>query len=228
MKRQTSFLKEVRQTLLAGSSYSTVRACVASLVFALLAINCGPPPQGQFHVPETALAAAEKNVTQQANQNQAVSLPANAIARLDRMPYLRNAFKEPPTTSKGGLDDFYARTRGKVQHAAIISGGSFDVLKAFVAKGWAPIVRVQLEGRNPEILPLSDYSDQASEVHLQNPMSRTKRRISYSDFEKYWEKDSRGKCVLITPQQLTEVDVQNVLRKYLPAEAYQQISVRSR
>ena len=106
MKRQMSFLREIRQTLLAGSSHSTVRACVALLAFALLAINCGPPPQGQFHVPETALAAAEKNVTQQAKQNQAVSLPTNAIARLDRMPYLRNAFKEPPTTSKGGLDDF--------------------------------------------------------------------------------------------------------------------------
>ncbi|MDE0466287.1 MAG: hypothetical protein OYL97_04465 [Candidatus Poribacteria bacterium] len=225
MKRQLSFLKEVRQALLRGSSYSTVQACVASLVFALLAISCGPPPQGQFHVPETAIAAAEKNVTE---QDQAVSLPASAIARLDKMPYLRNAFKEPPTTSIGGLDDFYARTRGKVQHAAIISGGSFDVVKAFVAKGWAPIVRVQLEGRNPEILPLSDYSDQSSEIHLQNPMSRTKRRISYSDFEKYWEKDSRGKCVLITPQQLSEVDVQNVLGKYLPAEAYQAISVRSR
>ena len=106
MKRQVYFLRKVRQALLTGSSYSTVRTCVASLVFALLAINCGPPPQGQFHVPETALAAAEKNVTQQAKRDQAVSLPANAIARLDRMPYLRNAFKEPPTTSKGGLDDF--------------------------------------------------------------------------------------------------------------------------
>ena len=228
MKRQLSFLREVRQALLTDSSYATMQACVASLVFALLAISCGPPPQGQFHVPETALAAAEKNVTEQAKRDQAVSLPASAIARLDRMPYLRNAFKEPPTTSRGGLDDFYARTRGKVQHAAIISGGSFDVVKAFVAKGWAPIVRVQLEGRNPEILPLSDYSDQASEIHLQNPMSRTKRRISYSDFEKYWKRDSRGKCVLITPQQLSEVDVQNVLRKYLPAEAYQEVSVRSR
>ena len=228
MKRQLSFFREVRQALLTGSSYSTVRACVALLVFALLAINCGPPPQGQFHVPETALAAAEKNVTQKAKSDQAVSLPQSATVRLERMPYLRNAFKEPPTTSRGGLDDFYARTRGKVQHAAIISGGSFDVVKAFVAKGWAPIVRVQLEGRNPEILPLSDYSDQTSEIHLQNPMSRTKRRISYSDFEKHWERDSRGKCVLITPQQLSEVDVQNVLRKYLPAEAYQEISVRSR
>ena len=41
MKRHLSFLREVRQALLSGSSYSTVRACVASLAFVLLAINCG-------------------------------------------------------------------------------------------------------------------------------------------------------------------------------------------
>ena len=59
MKRHLPFLNEICQALLSGSSgsYSTVRACVASLVFVLLAINCGPPPQGQYHIPESALAA---------------------------------------------------------------------------------------------------------------------------------------------------------------------------
>lgn len=229
MKRQMSFLAEVRQTLIAGSSHSTVQACVALLVFALLAINCGPPPQGQFHVPETALAAAEKNVTQQAKQNQAVSLPANAIARLERMPYLRNAFKESPNANtRGGLDDFYAGTRGKVQHAAIISNCSLDVLKAFVAKGWVPIVRIQFSQGNSEILPLARYSDQSSEVFFQNPVSLSERRLSYEDFETTWTASSRKKCVLITPQQLSDLDVQRVLGRYLPKDAFQQISMRSR
>ena len=165
MKHQLHFLREVRQALLTGFSYSTVRACVASLVFALLAINCGPPPQGQFHVPETAIAAAEKNVTQQAKRNQAVSLPENAVVHLRERPYVRNAFRESPNAnSRGGLDDFYARTRGKVQHAAIISNCSLDVLKAFIAKGWVPIVRIQFSQGNSEILPLARYSDHSSEV----------------------------------------------------------------
>ena len=232
MKRYLSFLPTVRQALLAGSSYSTVRACVVSLVFLLLAINCGPPPQGQYYVPETAIKAAERNVPERAKQGEQVNLPESAVVRLEEQPYLRNAFKnafsEPIRASRTGLDDFYARTRGKVQHVAIISGASFDVLKAFIAKGWAPIVMIQFQGRTPEILPVSDYNDQMSEVYLQNPTNFAKRRLSYEEFETAWSKNSRNKCVLITPQVLNEVTIQNVLGRYLPAEAFQGISIRRR
>ena len=228
MKHYLSYLRGFRQELLKGSSYSTVRACVASLVFVLLAINCGPPPQGQYHVPETALAAAERN-TSQASGASVASLPESATVQLQKMPYVRNAFKEPPRVgSRGALDDFYATTRSRVQNLAIISNCSLDVLKAFVAKGWAPIVMIQFQGRTPEIVILSDYSDQLREMSLQNPMSLNKRRLSYTDFEASWRKVSRSKCVLITPQQLSDIDVQNVLGRYLPTEAFQGIGVRSR
>ena len=228
MKHQMSFLRKVRQSLRTGSLYSTVPACVASLVFVLLAINCGPPPQGPYHVPETALAAAERNVPPQSAQNQG-SLPESATIRLERLPYVRNAFKEPfRPNSRSGLDDFYATTRGSVQHAAIISNCSLDVLKAFIAKGWPPIVMVQFQGRTPEILSVLDYNDPLGKVSLQNPNNTTKRQLSYADFEASWSKSSRNKCVLITPQQLSDIDVQNVLGRYLPTAASQGISVRSR
>lgn len=228
MKHYLSYLREFRQELLKGSSYSTMRACVASLVFVLLTINCGPPPQGQYHVPETALAAAERNTRPSSGQNQG-SLPGSATVQLQKMPYVRNAFKEPPRAgSRGGLDDFYATTRGRVQNLAIISNCSLDVLKAFIAKGWSPIVMIQFQGRTPEILALSDYNDQLGEILLQNPTSLNKRRLNYADFEASWSKSSRNKCVLITPQQLSDIDVQNVLGRYLPTEAFQGINVRSR
>ena len=232
MKRYLFFLREVRQSLLTDTSYSTVRACVVLFVFVLLAINCGPPPQGQYYVPETAIKAAERNVPERAKQSEQVSLPESAVVRLEEQPYLRNAFKnafrEPIRASRTGLDDFYARTRGKVQHVTIISGASFDILKAFIAKGWAPIVMIQFQGRTPEILPVSDYNDQMKEVYLQNPTNFGKRRLSYEEFETAWSKNSRNKCVLITPQALNEVTVQNVLGKYLPTEAFQEISIRRR
>ena len=228
MKHYLSYLRVFRQSLLTGSSYSTVRACLASLVFVLLATSCGPPPQGQYHVPETALAAAEKNTSQESGGSQ-VSLPESATVQLQKLPYVRNAFKEPPNVgSRGGLDDFYATTRNSVQNLAIISNCSLDVLKAFIAKGWPPIVMIQFQGRSPEIVILSDYNDQLSEISLQNPTSLNKRRLSYTDFEASWSKSSRNKCALITPQQLSETDVQNVLGRYLATEAFQGISVRSR
>ena len=228
MKHYLAYLRGFCQELLKGSSYSTVRACVALLVFVLLSINCGPPPQGQYHVPETALAAAERNTRPSSGQSQG-SLPDSATVQLQKMPYVRNAFKEPPRVgSRGGLDDFYATTRSRVQNLAIISNCSLDILKAFIAKGWSPIVMIQFQGRTPEILTLSDYNDQLGEISLQNPTSLNKRRLSYTDFEASWSKRSRNKCVLITPQRLSDIDVQKVLGRYLPTEAFQGIGVRSR
>ena len=229
MKRHLFFLGNVRQALLSRASYSTVSACVASSVFLFMAINCGPPPQGQYHVPESALAAAEKTTRPSSMQNSDASLPKSATIQLQKMAYVRNAFKETPRTqSRSGLADFHARTRGTVQHSAIIDNCSLDVLKAFVAKGWAPIVMIQFQGRTPEILPISDYNDQLSEVHLQHPGSSARRRMSYKDFEASWQQSSRNKCVLITPQQLTEMDIQKVLGKYLPKEKFEQLRVQSR
>ncbi|MDE0425441.1 MAG: hypothetical protein OXN25_11270 [Candidatus Poribacteria bacterium] len=230
MKHCLSVLRDGHRSLLAGSSYSTVCACVVSLIFLFLAMSCGPPPQGQYHVPESAIQAAERNVPEQAKQSTGGSLPESAMVHLERLPYLRNAFKgPPPPANRSGLDDFYARTRATVQHAAVLSDGSLDILKAFIAKGWAPIVMIRLQGRNTEILPISRYNDQSSEIFLQNPVNLGERRISYADFEKSWAMDSRNKCVLITPQQLTEVDIQKVLGRYLPAEAFQEMRLlRSR
>ena len=218
MKRYLSFSGEIQQTLGRVSSYSTVYVCVALLVFALLAIHCTPSRQGQYAVPETAMQAAESQT----------GLPETATVRLPEQPYLRNLFKEPIPTSRSGLDDLFATTRGTIQHAAVVSGGSFDVLKAFVAKGWAPIVMIQFQGRTPEILPVSGYNDSLSEISLQNPTNLAKRRLTYEEFQTAWRRHSQNKCVLITPQKLTERDLQNVLGRYLAAEVFQQISIRSR
>ena len=227
MKRHPFFLREVHRTLCIGSSNSTPFISVASLIFLVLAISCGPAPKGQYHVPETAIAAAAKTMPEPSMQT-ADNLPESAAVNLRQMPYVRNLFKQPLRIDRGGLDDFYGTTRGKVQHIAIISNASLDVLKAFVAEGWAPIVVVRLQGRSPEILPLSAYDDRSSEVILQNPVNLGERRVSYRDFEMYGTASSRNKCILITPQFLTEVDVLRVLGSYLPAGAFQQVRVRSR
>ena len=121
------------------------------------------------------------------------SLPEFATVQVQKMPYIRNAFKERVrVSSRGGLADFHARTRGKVQHSAIISDCSFDVLKAFVAKGWAPIVTIQFQGRTPEILPLTHYNEKLGEVIFENPSNLNKRRLTYKDFEASWSKISRN------------------------------------
>ena len=87
---------------------------------------------------------------------------------------------------------------------------------------------IQFQGRTPEILPISDYNNQSGEVHLQNPTNLSKRRLTYKEFQTAWNRNSQNKCVLITPQKITEKELQNVLGGYLAAEAFQQVSIRSR
>lgn len=227
MKRHLFLLREVCQGLFIGFSYSTLSVCVTLFVCVVLVIGCGPAPKGQYHVPETALAAAAKTAPEQSMET-GERLPDAASVDVRELPYVRNVFKESPRISQGGLDDFYATTRGTTQHIAIVSNISFDVLKAFIVEGWVPIVMVPLQGRSPEILPLSAYNDSVREAFLQNPVDFGERRVSYKDFEVYWAASSRNKCVLITPQLLTEASVREMLGKYLPAEAFQRIRVRSR
>ena len=227
MQRHLFFLREIHRVLVASFSYSTVCVYVASIVFIVLVVSCGAPPKGQYYIPETVSAASTKAIPTQSGQTE-VSLPEAASVDLRQLPYVRNAFKEPSSVGRGGLEDFYASARGKVQHIAIISSNSIDILKAFVAKGWTPIVMVQLQGRRPEILPVSAYDDRSSEVFLQNPVNLGERRVDYENFEMYWAASSRNKCILITPQQLTEANVRQMLGRYLPAEAFSGISVRSR
>lgn len=229
MKRHLFFSEEVRQALPGSASYSTLCACIAAFVFMFLSISCGPPPQGQYYVPESAIAAAEKTTPPPSMQNSDASLPESVTLQIEKMPYIRNAFKERVrVSSRGGLADFHASTRRKVQHSAIVSNCSFDILKAFIAKGWAPIVMIQFQGRSPEILPLTHYNEKLGEIIFENPSNRNKRRLTYKDFEASWSKISQNKCVLITPQQLTDIDIQKVLGRYLPQEKFQEISVQSR
>ena len=226
MERNKFSLKNIRRTLITGFSYSTVPICIVLLVFAVLAINCGSPSKTQYYVPETAATPAAKPMPTESRYTDS-SLPKAAAVNLRELPYVRNVFKETPDISRGGLDDFYLTTRGKVQHVAIVSNCSFDVLKAFVAKGWAPIVMVQLQGRRPEILPMSRYDDRAGEVSLQHLANFGERRVSYKNFERDWT-SSRNKCVLITPQQLSEATVRKVLSRYLPIGTFEGIRVKSR
>ncbi len=195
------------------------------LIFALgfWVLSCGPPPQtGKFPpVPETPTASRTQSL-----QNQQANLPASGMVDLRKMPYLRNVFKTPPRPGNGGLDDVFATLRSQVDNMAIISNGSLEVLKAFIAKGWAPIVLLQSR-QSQELLPVVQYDDRANEVYLQHPTNLSKRRMSYKDFERAWAA-SRSKCLLITVQNLSEAKIQEVLGTYLPAAAFERLSVRSK
>lgn len=219
MKGNLSYLYNTRKAILNYSSISTILGSIVLLAFALLATNCGPPPTAEYIVPET-------NVKSLPVQTQG-KLPETANIQLHKLGYLKEVFKRPPrVTSFGGLDDFVVMSRKDAKNRTIVSDCSFDILKAFVAHGWAPVVKYEFHGRTWEILPISEYNDHMQLISLQNPNHISKRRVNYKDFEASWSKSSQNKCVLITPSQITERDVRKVLGKYLPKEAFKQITFK--
>ncbi len=217
---------KARQTLPKCLLYFYLHTGMLLLTF--LVISCGPLPPAELNVPETTSTTAEKATNTQSTSTTA-NLPETATVDMKKLPYLRNAYKQPPRgRGRMALANFHLRMREIGQSSAIVTNCTFDILKAFVAHGWPPIVTIQLENRSTFISPMSQYDNNTNMVHLQNPNSESKRRLSYEEFEAAWDKDTTKKCMILTPRRLNKADVQNVLGKYLPANASQQINVNTR
>lgn len=217
---------KARQTLPKCLSYSHLHTCMLLLMF--LIISCGPLPPAELNVPETPNTTAEETTNTQSTPT-VVNLPATATVDMIKLPYLRNAYKRKPSVrGRSALANFHLRMREFGQNSAIISNCTFDMLKAFVAHGWPPIVVFQLQNGSTFMSPVSHYDNNTKMVHLQNPNSESKRRLSYEEFEAAWDKDTTKKCMILTPRKLNKADVRKVLGKYLPADATQQINVNTR
>ena len=192
-----------------------------------LVTGCGPAPTSEFDIPETTTPTAGK-ITQLQAKNSVVKLPASALVELQKQPYMRKAFNNPTNVrNRLALANFHLRMREIGQHSAILTNCSFDMLKAFVAKGWAPIVLVQLGSRTPFIAAVVHYDNSSGMVHLQNPKDISKRRLTYDVFEESWGKNTQKRCVLITYDRLTAADVDRILGQYLDTNAYQNITMES-
>lgn len=205
---------------------STLPPLFIFLTIILFAINCGPMSSQRLPIPETTSSESTTN----SQSTNSMNLPQAAIVDLKEITFLKDALKTPVTSasSNAGLEDFHVKNRANVRHSAIISNCNLDILKAFIAQGWAPIVKYEFHGRKAEIIPISEYSDQTQQVSLQQVNGNAKRRVEYKDFETSFESSSRKQCVLITRVQLSEADIRKVLSKYLPSETFAQISVKSR
>ena len=161
------------------------------------------------------------------------TLPASAAVDVTKKPLLKAFFRSPPDVNR--LDDLYGTTRGKVQHISIVSNCNMDVLKAFLATGWAPIILSKRSSKG-YLTAVMGYDDADQQIQVGNPLSaqrkglhtRAGRTLTYSEFEKEWATGSGNKCVLITPKRLHDVEIHAALKKYLPKEQVAQIRVRSR
>ncbi len=207
------------------------------LALCLLLVSCGPPPQTGKMPPIPSANRSQPASTSAPTKTRTASatgaLPASAAIDVTKKPLLKALFRNEPNVTR--LEDLYATTRGQVQNLSVVSNCNLEVLKAFVATGWAPIILSRRSGKG-YLTTVMQYNDADQQIQIGNPLaaqreglrSRAGRMLTYSEFEKEWATGSGRKCVLITPKKLHDADVYAALKKYLPEEQVARVQVRSR
>ena len=217
--------------------------CHTAFILALcvLLVSCGPPPQTGKLPPIPSANRSQSASTSAPTKTRAASsmasatqgVPSAAAIDVTKKPLLKAFFRNEPNVNR--LDDLYGSTRGQVQHISIVSNCNLDVLKAFVATGWAPVFRSRRSGKG-HLSAVMGYDDADQQIQVGNPLgaqrkglrTRAGRTLTYSEFEKEWATGSGNKCVLITPKRLHDVEIHAALKKYLPEEQVARVQVRSR
>ena len=207
------------------------------LALCLLLVSCGPPPQTGKMPPIPSANRSQPASTSAPTKTRTASatgaLPASAAIDVTKKPLLKALFRNEPNVTR--LEDLYGTTRGQVQNLSVVSNCNLEVLKAFVATGWAPIILSRRSGKG-YLTTVMQYNDADQQIQIGNPLaaqreglrSRAGRMLTYSEFEKEWATGSGRKCVLITPKKLHDADVYAALKKYLPEEQVARVQVRSR
>jgi hypothetical protein len=160
-------------------------------------------------------------------------LPAAAAIDITKKPILKTLFRIDHDIRR--LEDLYATTRGKVQNLSVVSNCNLEVLKAFVATGWTPVILSKRTAK-AHLLAVMKYDDADQKIQIGNPLDarrkgaepRRGRMLSYPEFEKEWATGSGNTCVLVTARRLHDVEIHAALEKYLPEEQVARIQVRSR
>ena len=205
------------------------------LALCLLLVSCGPPPQtGKLPpIPSANRSQPASAPTKTRTASTTGALPASAAVDVTKKPLLKAFFRNEPNVNR--LEDLYGKTRGQVQNLSIVSNCNLEVLKAFVATGWAPIILSRRSGKG-HLTTVMQYDDADQQIRVGNPLgaqrrglqTRGGRTLTYSAFEKEWTTGSGRKCVLITPKKLNEASIHAALEKYLPKEQVARVQVRNR
>ena len=204
------------------------------LALCLLLVSCGPAPQGErMPIPSATRSEPASTMSATRSASTTATLPAAAAVDVTKKPLLKAFFRNEPDVNR--LEDLYATTRGKVESISVVSNCNLDVLKAFLATDWAPIILSRRSGKG-YLTAVMQYDDADQQIQVGNPLAaqrrglrtRAGRMLTYSEFEKEWATGSGRKCVLITAKKLNEMDIHAALKKYLPEEEVARVQVRSR
>ena len=204
------------------NSTLTFNIGISLTVFCFLLLGCGGSTQkDQWRVAELKPSGSGKTAVPGKSVKEPSSLPPSAEINRSLLRPLVETFKSQQPQNFNALN---ATTVGKAYSLTIVAKCDLDVLKGFIAKGWAPVVSLRRTGSNSRLWALVGY-DATGQVHLENPTDNQRKTSREEDFITQWESASGNRCALITPGRLDQAKVQMELNRYLPPSKVAQVKV---
>ena len=199
-----------------------------TLVLCVLLISCAAPTREQrLPIPSAEPSSSTSPSPLTSRPSATASLPSTAAIDFTGLNLQRIIFQTQPHINR--IDDLYGTTKTQIRHLSVVSNCDVDILKGFVAAGWAPIVLLQYGNeRQRRLWTMVEYDEEAEQIWLVDPATRETRYMPYADFGRKWAVASARKCVLALPGKLTEAKLHSVLAKYLSSTHISQVKVRSR
>ena len=198
------------------------RMGISVTVLCFLFLSCGTPTQKeQWRIAELKPSGSGKTTVPSKSAKGSSSLPSSAKINQGRLRPLVETFKSQRPQDFNALN---ATTVSKAYSLTFISNCDLDVLKGFIAKGWAPVVSLRGTGSNSRLWAMVGY-DAIGQVHLENPTNNQRKTSREEDFTTQWELASDNRCALITPGRLDQAKVRMALDRYLPQSKVAQVKV---
>jgi len=120
--------------------------------------------------------------------------------------------------------------------SAMLTRCDFDIIKAFVAYGWAPAIILRSPTGPEHLRTVIGYNDPPEELTLTDPMNTVgptepgalkQMKLSYADFLKMWD-DQQKSCLLFFSQYTDESLIKNALWQFLPKDKTNSIAIRTK
>ena len=195
---------------------------ISLTVLCFLFLSCGAPTQNeQWPIAELKHSGSGKTTVPGKSAKGPSSLPPSAEINRNLLRPLVETFKSQRPQNINALN---ATTVNRAYSLTFISNCDLDVLKGFIAKGWAPVVSLRGTGSNSRLWAMVGY-DAIGQVHLENPTNNQRKTSREEDFTTQWELASDNRCALITPGRLDQAKVQMELNRYLPPSKVAQVKV---
>ena len=127
------------------------------------------------------------------------------------------------------LSELKAITKATRFAPMAVSGCDLEVLKIFVASGWAPVVSIRSPVGPKHVRAVIGYDDSTERVILVDPVNYTQAplaKVKYADFSKQWV-DPQKTCLLVLSKYIGEASIRIALKNYLSEERMKSIHIKT-